>query len=56
MLEIVSIQDADPAWLEETFRNAWGSTRVATGGKLYELMEMQGLVARYAGEACGVLT
>lgn len=56
MAEIVPMQDADPAWLEETFRNAWGSTRVAIGGKLYELMELQGLVARCAGEACGVLT
>lgn len=46
----------DRGWVESTLRERWGSTRIASRGRLHDAALLPGFVAELGGERAGLLT
>lgn len=45
----------DREWLTETVQSSWGSVRMVSNGKLYDVRDQDGLIAEINGEPVGIL-
>ncbi len=53
---IQPVRSADKTWIENFYRQRWGSARVVSRGVLYQVSELLGFIAWLDGEAVGLLT
>lgn len=50
------IINKDKSWLKNQIIKEWGSTRIVTRGKIYEIENLQGIIAEESGNKKGVIT
>ena len=48
-------RDDDRGWLTEKLESGWGSVRMVTNGKLFDVRDQDGLIAEIGGEPAGML-
>jgi ribosomal protein S18 acetylase RimI-like enzyme len=48
-------RDDDRGWLTERLEASWGSARMVSNGKLYDVRDQAGLIAEIGGEPAGML-
>ena len=55
-LSVVEAGPADHGWIVELLSERWGSTRMVSRGRLYEVPELPALIALRNGERVGLLS
>lgn len=48
-------RDADRGWMTAKLEAGWGSVRMVSNGKLYDVRDQEGLIAEAGGVAAGML-